>query len=779
MEARIAAWLTRYRVLLFWLALATVGVLAYGTKFLWFQSSYRAFFNADDPRLKAYDSIEATYTKADNVAFIVAPKDGKVFTRETLAIVKELTDVGWTMPRSVRVDSVTNFQHSQAQGDELIVHDLVEDPASLSDADLERLERVAVGEPILANLVISDRGHVASVNVRLEMPKDSREDAPAQQEIMAFARKVQRDFEARYPNIEIHLMGQVVVNHAFNEVAERDAATLAPLMFAVVVLLLGVFLRSVTGTGATVLIIVASIAVTVGVLGWLGFQLNQVNVSAPVIILTLAISDCVHILVHFLGDLRKGLPREQAMRHTLEVNLVPVFLTSFTTAIGFFSLNTSQSPPFRELGTVVGLGVMGAFVLTLTMLPALMLWLPVRVRQESRFETFNLERFADFVLRHHRAWALGSIAVAMVLFACMPRNELNDDTVEYFDHSLPVRQAFDFVQENLTGVDSIAYSLPAGGADGIYRPEYLKQVEAFAEWWKRQPEVSHVSTFTDIVKRLNRNMHGDDPAYYRIPDDKETIAQYVLLYELSLPQGLDMNDALSFDKSATRMSVSIRNVKARQLIQIEERARRWLEANAPELNTRGASLSLMFAHLGQDNIDSMMKSAVVTVAAISITLILFLRSFKFGLLSLLPNAFPAGMAFGLWGIFSGQVDLAVASVFSITLGIVVDNTIHFFSKYLYARRERGLGTEDSIRYAYSTVGAALLVTTAALTIGFMVLAQSDFGLNSSLGRMTAMIMAIALTFDLLFLPGLMMWVDRDRRPAEAADAEGVADGTDP
>lgn len=760
METRIADFLVRQRVAMFFLALALIGGLSVGAKFLWFESSYRIFFAADNPYLIAHDAIEAEYTKADNVAFIVAPDDGEVFTAKTLTAIRELTARAWEMPRSIRVDSITNFQHSEVRGDDLETRALVENHSVLDAAGLARIKAAAMGEPALVTQLISARAHVTSVNVRLEMPGDSREATPANKEVMTFARALAAEFEEKYPHLTIHLMGQVVVNQAFNETSERDAGTLVPLMFVVVIVLIGLFLRSIPGTLVTALMILVSIASTIGFLGWIGFQVNQVNVSAPIIILTLAVSDCVHVLVHFFEDLRRGVSREVAMRHTLEVNLTPVFLTSVTTAIGFLSLNTSDSPPFRELGSVVGFGVIGAMLWTLMMLPALMLWLPVRPGKESSLDRFNLSGLADALLRRHRRYFYGALGVAAALFACIPLNTLDDDTVAYFGEALPIRQAFDFVQENLTGVDTITYSLPADGENGIYDPAYLNKVEAFANWWRAQPEVTHVSTFTDVVKRLNRNLHADDPAYYVIPDDRALAAQYVLLYELSLPQGLDLNDQVNVDKSATRLSVNIANAASRETIAIEQRGQQWLAAHAPEFKTQGTSLSVMFAHISMNNIYSMLKSSLIAIALISITLIIALRSWKFGLLSLLPNAFPAGMAFGVWGFYNGYVNLAIAAVFSITLGIVVDNTIHFFSKYLYARRVRGSTPDDAIRYGFSTVGAALLVTTVALTLGFLILAQSDFNVNASMGQMTALVILIALTFDLFFLPGLLMRFDR-------------------
>jgi uncharacterized protein len=764
MQARLAAGLVRGRVPLFFAALAVVAAALYGVRDLWVESSYRIFFKPDNPQLLAHDAIEAAYTKADNVAFIVAPRDGRVFTRETLRAVQELTAIGWTAPHSIRVDSITNFQYSRAEGDELIVGDFVPDPDALDDAALARLRAQPLAEPALVGGLISDRAHVTSVNVRMQMPDDSRAQSKANAVIMDFFREAAAEVSARYPHLTIHLMGEIVVNHGFDEVANADAQTMVPAMFTVVIVLLALFLRSLSATAATCLVILVSILFSIGALGWLGLRINQVNVSAPIVILTLAVSDCVHVLVHYLNDLRRGMGRVAAMTHAIEINLAPVFLTSLTTAIGFFSLNTSETPPIREFGTVVGIGVLGAMVFTLALLPALMLWLPARFTPRAGGRTLTLGPLADVVLRHHRAYALGALAVAGVLIAFIPRNELNDDTVQYFDEDLPIRQSFDFVQENLSGVASIAYSLPAAGPGGIHDPEYLRKVEAFAEWWKRQPEVRHVTTFVDVVKRLNRTLHGDDPAYYRIPDDRELIAQYVLLYELSLPQGLDLNDAITFDKSATRLSVNIDESKSRQLLELERRAQAWFAQNAPDMQVYGSSLNIMFAHLGQRNIVGMLWGSVLALGLIAATLVLFLRSWKFGLLSLLPNAFPAAIGFGVWGLTSGQVNLAVAGVFSLTLGIVVDNTIHFFSKYLHARQVLGHAPEDAIRYAFGVVGAALLVTTVALALGFSVLAQSDFALNASMGTMTTMVVVIALVFDLLFLPSLLLWADRDAVP---------------
>ncbi len=772
MEEVLARWLVRWRHALIALSVVAVAALSYGAKNLYFESDYRFFFRPDDPNLVAHERIQTEFTKSDNVVFIVAPKDERVFTRETLASIERLTEEGWKLPYSVRADSITNYQHSHAVGDELQVAPLAENSMALSDTQLEERRAIALAEPALVNNVLSSRAHVTAVNVRLELPRVEGGADTATPEVMAAARQLAAQAEAENSNLRVMVHGLVAVNHAFNELAQDDARTLVPIMLGVVVVLLTLFLRSISGTAVTVLIIAFSMSVAIGFMGWIGYALNQINVSAPTIILTLAISDSVHILLTYLQALGQGQERAAAMEESLRVNLAPVFLTNVTTAIGFLGLNYSDSPPFREVGNVASFGVIATMVMSFTVLPAVMMLLPVKLKpgmgEEAHWKI--VDRICEFALRHRKPLLWGTPIVVAIFSTFALRNDLNDDTVEYFDHDVPLRQVADFTQENLTGFDSIAYELRSGEPGGISEPEFLHQVEAFAQWYAEQPEAVHISGFTDVIKRLNRNMHGDDPAYSRIPDDRELIAQYILLYELSLPLGLDLNNQINLDKSAVRFSVSIRNLKSRELIKLEERAQGWLKANAPEMATPGSSVSIMFAHIAQRNIYSMVNGAFTSILLISLTMIVALRSFKFGVISIVPNALPATMAFGVWGIFVGEVNLAVAAVFNISAGIVIDDTIHFLTKYLRARRKDGSSPDDAIRYSFATTGSALFVNTGVLALGFLVLTISDFTVNSSMGAMTALVIVIALLFDLLFLPALLTRFDRPKSELNPAPA---------
>ena len=760
MSKSYGEWLARWRYPVLVVCLLLVAGAGAGGQFLAFKTDYRNFFSEDNPQLQAFEQLQNTYTKTDNVLFVLAPKDGRVFSNETLASIIELTETAWQIPYSIRVDSITNFQHTVAEGDDLTVDDLVPGAGELDAATLQEIHDVALREPLLRNRLISANGQVTGINVTVQLPDPDDQTGHEVPEVAAFVRELADTARAANPNLDIYLTGMVMMNNSFPEVMIRDQQTLVPAMFGVVILTLVLLLRSYSATLGTLLVIAFSVITAMGLAGWAGIRLTPPSAAAPTIILTLAVADCVHILVTFLHAMRRGVDKTNAIVESLRVNLQPVFLTSVTTAIGFMSMNFSDAPPFRDLGNIVAAGVMCAFVYSVTLLPALMLILPVRIPTGKTRQSHRMDRFADLVVerRNFLFWGTGFIIVSLIVF--IPKNELNDEFIKYFDESIDFRRSTEFASDNLTGLYTIDYSLNAGESGGISNPDFLRDVERFADWYESQPEVLHVNTLPDILKRLNKNMHGDDEGWYRLPEARDLTAQYLLLYEMSLPYGLDLNNQIDVGKSATRMTVTVRNISSNEMLALEHKAQQWLLAHVPSMKSAGASPSVRFAHIGRRNIISMLTGTTIALILISGILVFALQSFKIGAISLIPNLAPAAMGFGLWGLLVGEVGLGLSVVAGMTLGIVVDDTVHFLSKYLRARREQQLNPEDAVRYAFSTVGTALLVTSVVLIAGFMVLSQSPFKLNADMGLLTAITIGFALLADFLFLPPLLMKVEK-------------------
>lgn len=756
-----ARWVVRWRWLMLILPIVLVLLAASGGKNLHFNNDYRAFFDGDNPQLLSFENLQDTYVKNDNVLISVTPAEGEVFTPEVMSVIKDLTEQAWQTPFSTRVDSLTNYQHTYAEGDDLIVEDLIYEPEALSVEEYQSVKQIAINEPLLVNRLISPDARHTAVNITVEMPaKDPAVEVP---EVVSFVRGMVDEAKAAHPELEFHITGIVMMNNAFQETAQMDIKTLVPMAFLGILLMLVLLLRDATSVVVTFLTILFSILAAMGLWGHLNGELTTPTMSAPTIILTLAVADCVHLLVTWQQQRRKGKDKKQAMEESVRINFTPVFLTSVTTAIGFLTLNFSDAPPFGALGNISAMGVVVAWLLSITFLPAAMCVLPsFAPKAKPEGKSGLMEKFSEWVIAKRNPLLWGMLAIILFFSAFLPKNELNDVFVKYFDESIDFRVDTDYVADNLTGIYFVDFSLEAGESGGISNPDFLESMDKLVDWLRQQPEVIHVSTITDVFKRLNKNMHADNQDYYRLPDDRNLAAQYLLLYEMSLPYGLDLNNQINVDKSSTRLSVTMQTLSSNEVIMLEDRIRSWMENNEPQLLTTGASPTIMFAHIGKTNVKSMLLGTSIALVLISLILVVALRSWRYGLISLMPNLFPAMVGFGVWGLLVGQVGLSLSVVAAMTLGIVVDDTVHFLSKYLRARKEQNLSAEDAVRYAFSNVGVAMWVTTLALVVGFLVLSTSGFELNAGMGLMTAIVITIALIIDFLFLPPLLMKLEEKK-----------------
>ncbi len=715
----------------------------------------RVFFAEDDPKLIALEALENTYTKSDNVYFALAPKSGSVFTQKALTAIVELTEQSWQIPYSSRVDSLSNFQYTRADGDDLLVSDLIESPEQLGSDAISNIEKIALGKEFLINRLLSSDGSVSGLNITVQKPADNDN---AIFEIVDTVEQIVADFEQKYPQIKLYVTGGVMFDVAFAQLPAQENQLLVPLMFGLILLIVGVSLKTVWATASVIILIALSVGVAMGLCGWSGTVLNAGTTGAPVIIPTLAVAHCVHMLVSTRQKMTQGLSQKAAIVESMRINFAPIFITCTTTAIGFLSLNFSEAPPFRLLGNIVALGVMVSFVLSVTMLPAFLSLVKLKPITGRSWLQPIMGSVADFVIKHFRVLSVVLPLLVIALAFGTTKIELDDNFIEYFSDKFELRRDTDFVEQNLTGLNAIEFSIPAAGEGGISDPAYLTGIDEFSGWLMQQPNVTNVGALSVTMKELNQSMHAGDPAYYRVPESRELAAQYLLLYEMSLPYGLDLNNAIDVSKSQSRVFAIIQKDSSGDMRDLNVKAEQWLKDNHPALFAQGNGLSMAFAYVSERNIRSMLFGSLLALLSISLILIVALKSVRTGLISLVPNLVPAAMALGIWGYLVGEVGLSVAVVVAVTLGIVVDDTVHFLTKYLKSRRA-GMTVEAAIRETMQTVGVALWITSLALMAGFGVLFLSGFKVNSEMGVLSAVTILIALIADYLLLPSILMRFD--------------------
>ncbi|OUS28384.1 hypothetical protein A9Q99_12750 [Gammaproteobacteria bacterium 45_16_T64] len=761
---RYAAGVVRWRWMIILGTVVSLAFLASGMKNLYFTSDYRIFFGDENPQYLSYESLKDEYQHSDNVVLVLAPRSGSIFDKGTLRLLEQLTDKSWQLPYAIRVDSLANYQHTEAQGDELSVAPLVDVDTALDDHGVARIKNIVLHEPSLLNNMVSESGHVTGINITVQLPGENRSEG---EYLMTAVRSLVADIRNEHSELDVYVTGLIPFNNAFSEAMRKDLTTLMPAMYLLMIVCLWWLLRSIPAVIGTLCVILFSVIAALGTLGHLHIPISPPSVSAPTIILTIAIADCVHILVAYIGFLRQGYSRNKAIEESLIVNFYPIVITSVTTAVGFLSMNLSEVPPYRDMGNLIAFGVIAAMLSSMLFLPAFISLLPAKVKQRQSRQSVRMEQFSDWIIKHNRVLLVSMTAVVIGLVLMIPLNELDNKFVENFSEDIEFRLDSQFTSENLTGVYTIEYSIDSGVEGGVNGPQYLRLLDDFSNWLNAQPEVMHVTSVVDVYKRLNKNLHGDDSEWFRIPESRALASQYLLLYELSLPFGLDLTNQVNLDKSAARVVVVFEDLSSTQMLNIEQRVNTWwsqrtevatLLASQPV----GSSTTLMFSHMGERNSKSLLFGSFLALVVISFILIFALRSLKIGLLSLIPNLLPAAMAFGIWGLMVGKVGMGLSVVTGMTLGIIVDDTVHFLSKYLRGRRVQQLSPEESIRYAFSTVGVALWYTSLILVLGFLLLVFSTYYRNAEMGLMSAITIGIALLVDFVLLPCLLLLVDGEK-----------------
>ncbi|MGR2889294.1 MMPL family transporter [Vibrio vulnificus] len=753
----LLAFSTRFSFWTLIISLMAIVATAMGAKNLYFRGDYNIFFDGSNAQLQAFDEIQTTFAKTDNIALVLAPKSGDVFDQRTLTQIQEMTEQAWQVPYSSRVDSLANYQHTEAVDDDLLVEDLLYQSYPLTAERIAKVRAVAMSEPLLVNALVSEKGDVAVINITMQMP--GVDETAEVNEVVAYVEQMLSHYRAEYPDVTIYKAGIIAMNHSFAMAAQNDSATLVPTMLLVILVFLTIMLRSFLSVLATLVVIIGAIIATLGIVGWAGMFLHVASVNVPTLIMTLAVADCVHVIASMRHFMRQGMPKSQAIHRSVTLNFVPIIITSVTTAIGFLMMNMSDSPVLRDFGNLSALGVMIACVLSVSLLPALLNLFPVRFSAKQAAKSSDImDKLADLVVRRRNVLLPLSIVVIAGSAALIPYNKVNDESVKYFDTSSEFRQAADFMEQRIGGMTTMSIAIKTHQSQGIASPEFLEVMGEFTRWLREQPETDHVASLSDIYKRLNKNMHGDDSAYYALPAERELAAQYLLLYEMSLPFGLDLNNQVNVDKSSVKLQLTVKNLGSVELVALEERIYQWFASHAPRYQVVASSPSLMFAHIGETNMASMLSTLPITLILISALMIFALRSWRLGVISLVPNIAPAVIGFGLWALISGEINLGLSVVVTLTLGVVVDDAVHFLAKYQHARKE-GQNAEQAVRYAFHTVGRALWITTVVLVAGFSVLAMSQFRLNSDMGQLSAIVIFVALVIDFVLLPSLLMRFD--------------------
>jgi len=523
-------------------AVSAAGVFQYTLSY-----DTRVFFNPEGADLAKLRAFDAKYGQNNDVLMVLWAGGRKVTEPEVLAALGDLVTQAWQLPHSTRVDALTNFPHVSADTDSFSVADLVPDPANVTVEEARAIERIALDDSLIRNRLLSADGRAAGVLVNFNLPAEASIEV---QEIVAASRALVARFEAIHPGIEVKLTGNVMLMATFSEAALNDIKVLIPVSLIITSLVMFVFVRAVLPSVAILSLLGLSSAAAMGLAGWYGYEINTATVACPIIIMTVNMAAAVRIVATAMGALGRGLTRHEAIAEAVSMNLWPVTLTNATTMIGFLAMNLADAPPLRQQGNVVVVGICLAYVFTFTWLPALLSLMPLRPAVQRSERVMVL--LGHFVNRYYRQLFFLCSVIVVSCAIWLGNIRLDDDFARYFDWRFDYRQDSDFAEEHLTGLNIIEFDIGSGEEGGIFEPEYQERLAAFEAWLREQEGVVSVLAISDITRRVHDAMNAGRADAGPMPQDRETIAQYFLLYEMSLPYGVSLNEQINVSRSSSR-----------------------------------------------------------------------------------------------------------------------------------------------------------------------------------------------------------------------------------
>jgi hypothetical protein len=730
-------------------------ILAFLPGLLLLQSDYgsRIWYNQQDPLIQALNKFERNFGNDEFIGYVLFDQDG-VFSEKQLLQLRQLTQNAWKIQDVVRVDSLANSLVTEVSGDDFKVSKLLPEES----LQIEQIKKHALGDKNLRGTYVDEQGKMLLVYARLRPIFD--QNLNYQQVVLSAQSILDQTNVSEFELVD--LFGTAKVTDAYREVNNRDIAKLLPFMLLMVLAFLWWNFKSIEAVLIPFVVLGLSVLASFGLMGFLGLKFNNLSACIPGILLAISIADTVHILSNFYKNFQTDHDFNLALRDSLVKNFAPTLFTSLSTAIGFATLLSSSIIPIRDLGVITGFGTLVAWLLTIFMLPGLFSFIPAswilktKVRKTS-FLNINYDQskaFVDWIFRS-RIWIVSVVFISSIVAIYLSsKNIVNSDPLEYFDKKVPVRKTYDFIREQLKSVGGPEIVIHAGVSDGVKNPVFLRKVEQFEEWILQNVNTAKsVHSLVHVIKDLNQKFNQNKSDYYLIPNSQELVAQYLFLYTMNLPEGLDINNRVTSDFETMRLSVMWNIPDAhRSVIEIDK-----INAKAKEmgLNAYVSGQMPLYHRLNAYVVQTFVSSMTLAVVLVAVFMIWILRSFKMGMFSMIPNVIPLTFGGAIMYLNKTDIDLGAAINYSVCLGVVVDDTIHFLFDY-NRRRKSGLSIHESITQVFVQTGPALVLTTIILTVGFGLFYFSEFVPNINFGLYCAIIFIFALVMDIIFLPALLL-----------------------
>jgi len=808
--AALAGWCFDHR----WLVLGSCALLAVGSGWLAGgveqDASYGAYFDEGDTTFLAYEQYRDDFG-SDEVAYIGYELPGvehgpwNVDAMGALvSLTKALED---EVPFVYTVTTLANAELTVGSDDGIDISK-IRDDWPLSQEELLRRRDAYLRKPFLVGGIIDEDAAFGAIIVKMDR---SSPDPP---EDLVWDPEKGYDLENMYPQVTdaaisnilarpeygdfaFYPSGDVPLNAYYNRILLVEPMLLLMISLAVVSFVLFVSFRTLVSVFTPMIVLVLTLLMTVALMALLDFKIDMSFMSAPTLLMAIGVAHSVHILSEFGSRFRRSGDRRESLVQAISLVGVPCLLTSVTTAIGFASMSFVPIKSIAQGAVYKSFGVLAAFLLSLTLLMALLSfdwsWLgrSLRFRSSARRDETKavsgsttsdagtakggalvarvLDRVSQFNIEHRSLLIAGFSIFLVVCGVGATRISIDSNWLDDFWDDVPISRNTVRVDDEMGGTTNVIYLFDGGAEDSIKEPAVLREIDRLATLASEQDWlVRKTYSIADIVKDLNQSFHADDPAYYRIPDTRAEVAQYLLLYETS--GGLDAEEYVSSDYRHANLELRLRLAPTTETANLVARLDASLAEEPLEESTLIVTgIGALWLKLMDYITSSQVQGFTIAFAVITVMMIGIFRSFKIGLISMVPNLAPVFLALGAMGWFDLSLDYNKLTIAAVALGISVDDTIHLMSRFHHEFAVHR-NYEKALRAALGDVGRALVITSIALVLGFLVLMFSELRSQALYGLLLSGALVTALIADFFFMPALVLWL-------KPFGPEGVRQGT--
>ena len=749
-ERRIVDAVLRHRLLVLGAVLAITVVAGYYASRVEFDSDIEIWFLEDDPNLVTYRDFLDRFS-ADEITVLGVFADD-VFDPEVLGAIDKITEAAPdAVPHLWRVRSLTNVKIVRRRGPGHVAVERLTEGAPTDPDALAELREEALGNPLVAGNLVSADGKATAVILELDSKHNNFTDK------VEFIEGLRGLARLHLPgSVEFHIAGGPPLDEAFYKYTERDFSLLGPAAALVVILAAFVLFRRVSAALVPLSVVGLASVWLFGLMGFLGLKINLVSSGLVALVLAVGVADSVHVLSDYYQALMGGMERDEAVAHATSTLIVPCLFTSLTTAAGFLSLLTSDLAPISEFGWLSAVGVVIAFLLSVTFIPCVLRYArPPDPAFVARQRDGRISRLLGWLGRPspRRARATLGVSLVLVALAAWSITKLSTDAnpMNYFLPGDPVRVAMQKVDTELGGSSSFEFLVTTRDG-GLKDPEVLVVLDAFARRVESLPGTARVLSVLDSLKETRKALtDGEEVGIPTTTDHPHLAAQLYLFLEGED----DFSNLVQGDYAVTRLTARVRLSEANKLTAEVHHIDAWLkETNSDKLTIEPTGFVKLMADMEAYLFRSQVSSLSLAFVVITLMMFVLLRSVRLGLFSMIPNFVPIALGLAFMAVVGFPLDPGTVMIGSIALGLVVDDTVHFLVRL--RRNLADAALPDAIDRSMAQTGRPIIITSLILAGGFATLGLGSFTPNVAFGLVSATVVLFALAADLVILPAVLL-----------------------